>query len=332
MKREVVKKLPKVELHCHLDGSIPIDTLYKLAIKEGIEAKKMDKVFAPKKCIDLKDYLNCFDVVLEVLQSKENLTEAAYSVVKEVYKENVKYIEIRFAPLLHIRKGLSIKEVVLAVSEGIRKAQQEVDVKVNILICALRHHKAELNNNLLEEVYKLNIIAGFDFAGDEKNYSNSVIKETAIKVKEKNLKLTLHAGECGCAQSVVEAIHLGATRIGHGVAIKDDVEAMKYVVNSDVLLEICPTSNIQTDAIDTIEEYPFRIFMENGVKCCINTDNRTVSNTTLTDEYMLLNKYFGLTYEEMKKLNINAINFSFADEDVKENILENILEAYKEYM
>ncbi|CAM3190352.1 adenosine deaminase [Streptobacillus ratti] len=332
MKREVVKKLPKVELHCHLDGSIPIETLYKLAIKEGIEAKEMNKVFAPKKCTDLKSYLNCFDVVLEVLQTKENLAEAAYSVVKEVYKENVKYIEIRFAPLLHTRKGLSIKEVVLAVSEGIKKAQLEVDVKVNILICALRHHKTEANNRLLEEVEKLNIIAGFDFAGDEKNYSNSVIKETALKVKEKNLKLTLHSGECGCAQSVVEAIHLGATRIGHGVAIKDDTEIMKYIANSDVLLEICPTSNVQTDAVKSIEEYPFRILMENGVKCCVNTDNRTVSNTTLTDEYMLLNEYFGLTYEEMEKLNINAIKFSFADEEIKENVLENIIEAYKNYL
>ncbi|ACZ01669.1 adenosine deaminase [Streptobacillus moniliformis] len=331
MKREVVKRLPKVELHCHLDGSIPINTLYELAKREGIEEKRMDKVFAPQKCVNLKDYLNCFDVVLEVLQNKENLTEAAYSVVKEVFKENVRYIEIRFAPLLHTRKGLSIKEVVLAVSEGIKKAQLEVDVKVNILICALRHHKTELNNKLLDEIEKLDIVAGFDFAGDEKNYSNSVIKETALKVKEKKLKLTLHSGECGCAQNVVEAIYLGATRIGHGVAIQDDVDVMKFVVDSNVLLEICPTSNVQTDAVKSIEEYPFRTLMENGVKCCVNTDNRTVSNTTLTDEYMLLHKYFGLTYKEMESLNINAINFSFADEGIKKDVLENILDGYKEF-
>lgn len=328
--KEKIKILPKAELHCHLDGSISLATLKKLAIKENVPIETIDKVVAPKKCYDLKEYLESFDIVLPLLQTEENLTLASYDLVEQVGKENVCYIEIRFAPLLHQQKGLSIEQIIRAVTKGIFEAQKKYDVHVNLLISAMRHHTEQDNIALINSIKEINsdLVVGFDFAGDEKIGANEEIKDVTSLAIQSGLNLTLHSGECGCVQNVIEAVQLGATRIGHGVAIKDSEEAIDYCIENDVLLELCPTSNIQTNAIEDWADYPLRLFLDKGVKCSINTDNRTVSQTTLSQEYELLLEHCQLTFSEMKQLNVNAINASFATPLLKEQLLQRLNRDY----
>ncbi|MDR1567834.1 MAG: adenosine deaminase [Streptococcaceae bacterium] len=331
MNEKVIQALPKVELHCHLDGSVPFKTLKELAKKQGIAETELAKVFAPRKTANLKQYLESFDVALKLLQTQENLTIATEALIKAVNLENVRYIEIRFAPLLHQAEGLTIPQVIEAVALGVRMAQKKCQVSVNLLLCAMRHHTQTDNLKLLSEIKTINcpLITGFDFAGDEAEVNNQVIASVITQAIKNQLQLTLHSGECGCAQNVVEAIKLGAKRIGHGVAIKDNPNALALCVDSQTLLELCPTSNIQTNAIKDWAEYPLRKFLAAGVKCSINTDNRTVSNTNLTQEYLALFAHCQLTLKEMADLNINAINAAFTTSTVKAKLLEEIRQAYQ---
>ncbi|MFV0558817.1 MAG: adenosine deaminase [Enterococcus sp.] len=331
MMEQQVKDYPKIELHCHLDGSIRVATLKQMATKLGRPTKELDKVVAPEKCRDLNQYLESFSYVLPLLQNKENLQLAAYDVMSQAAEENVCYIEIRFAPLLHQENGLSVPEILEAVLAGIKQAQAEFDIVGNLLICGMRHHEESANLALVDQVVGVDEkIVGFDFAGDEAQFPNSAIASTVKKAKAAGLQITLHSGECGCAHNVVEAIQLGATRIGHGVAAKDDSAVMEFCREHDTLLEMCPTSNLQTNAIASWSEYPLRRFLDAGIKCCINTDNRTVSATNLTNEYQLLMEHCQLTLAEMQQLNQNAVDGSFASDEVKVRLSEKLLIGYSE--
>lgn len=326
MDRTVIHKLPKVELHCHLDGSVPMPLLMELAKEQGMPKETMESAIAPKDCEDLKDYLSCFDVILSVLQTEKNLERAAYAVIKEAHEENVKYLELRFGPLLHQDQGLTTKQTIQAVSRGVKKATDEFSIAVNILVCALRHFTEEENTQLFKDVRELadKRVAGIDVAGDEAHYPNECVRSSVTEAKHTGMQVTLHSGECGCSQSVLSAMHLGATRIGHGVAVKDDKEARLEVKENNVLLELCPTSNIQTHAVSGWQDYPLRQFLDEGIAVSINTDNRTVSNTTLTDEYMLIIDHCQVTYQEIKDLNLTAMAHSFADDKTKESIAREI--------
>ncbi|WP_171335488.1 adenosine deaminase [Enterococcus cecorum] len=333
MEKALLQRVPKVELHCHLDGSISMACLEKMAKKDGYPLENLAKVHAPKKCQNLQAYLDSFDAVLPLLQSEENLTMAAYDLVEQVSRENVRYLEIRFAPLLHTHQGLSVSQILDAVCLGIEQGMQDYEVEVNLIISAMRHHSNERNLDLVEKVCSMQQarVVGFDYAGDERDDLGERGEVVAL-AKNKQLQITLHAGECGCAHHVVEAIHLGATRIGHGVAIKDDLKALDLCVQKGTLLEICPTSNLQTNAVDTIENYPYPLFVEKKVKFCVNTDNRTVSNTSLINEYALLNQYFGFDLSMMQKTNIDAIQASFAHPTTKERICRELKQKYQELM
>lgn len=317
-----IEKMPKAELHCHFDGSIPIKTLYKLAVRNNIDPNIMDNVFAAKKCDNLNDYLNSFDSALTVLQTKEDLIDATYDLIESVSQENVKYIEIRLAPLLHIRGGLTVEEVINHVTEGVKKANQNFDIFVNLLICCMRNHKSVTNSKLISDTYKSNndLIVGFDFAGNEEDGANEFISDLTESIKGFGFQLTLHSGECGCAHNIAQAINLGATRIGHGVAIRDKTDLISLVQEKDVHFELCLTSNYQTNAITDYHDFPLRLFLDNNISCSINTDNRTVSNTTLTKEFKKVKKIFEITNEEIYKLSINAIEHSFAGLNVKQQV------------
>ena len=333
MEKDILQRVPKVELHCHLDGSISMACLEKMAKKDGYPLENLAKVRAPKKCQNLQAYLDSFDAVLPLLQSEENLTMAAYDLVEQVSAENVRYLEIRFAPLLHTHQGLNVAQIVDAVCRGIKQGIKDYAVEVNLIISAMRHHSNERNLDLVEKVCSMQQarVVGFDYAGDERDDLGERGEVVAL-AKNKQLQITLHAGECGCAHHVVEAIHLGATRIGHGVAIKDHPQILDICVQNGILLEICPTSNLQTNAIDTIENYPYPLFVEKKVKFCVNTDNRTVSNTSLTNEYAWLHEHFGFDLPMMQKTNMDAIQASFASEATKQRIQRELEYGYQEMM
>lgn len=332
MDRQTLEKLPKVELHCHLDGSVPMDVLMELAEEEGLPQEMMKKAIAPEDCEDLKDYLSSFEVILSVLQTEKSLEKAAYAVIKEANRENVKYLELRFGPLLHQAKGLTTTETIRAVRRGMKKATEEFPIVVNLLVCALRNHTEEENRELFREVYETssNLVAGIDVAGDEAHYPNECVSTSVSEAKMNGFHITIHSGECGCAHNVLTAMHMGATRIGHGVAVKDDPAAIEKVKANNVLLELCPTSNIQTRAVSGWEDYPLRQFLNEGLQVSISTDNRTVSNTTLTDEFMHCIEHCGVTCQEIEKMSKAAMTHSFANENIKTTILTEIEKQFRE--
>ncbi|WP_207696456.1 adenosine deaminase [Enterococcus sp. DIV0212c] len=335
MKRELVKSLPKIELHCHLDGSIRPETLQEIAEKQGISLpadndQLKEQLIAPKDCQSLADYLQRFDLVLTCLQTEEALKAAAFDVISQAAEENIHYIEVRFAPSLHTEKGLSLPKIVTAVLAGLEQGQQEFGVKSNALLCGMRHEELNEIEKIvhLAEEFKKSGIVGFDLAGNELDFPPYTFEETLGLVNQLNIPLTLHAGECGCGKNVADAVHLGAKRIGHGIALKDTPEYFSLLQEKGTLIEMCPTSNFQTKTVTHLADYPFRLFLDNGINICINTDNRTVSDTTLTDEFMKLHEWYGITYADMEQLNHNAVNGAFISESEKQILHERLTSGY----
>lgn len=333
MQQEIVHQLPKVELHCHLDGSVPMETLKKLAAKQPFDMALLDQVVAPAKCHDLEDYLKSFDITLQLMQTYDQLEESAFATAKAAAVENVRYLELRFAPMLHTEAGMTIPEIIAAVSKGTQRAMQQYDIRVNLLICGMRQYSNEDNMAMLSQVMQTeeSLVVGFDMAGPEPDKANDYIEPLTAFAQE-NLQMTLHSGECGCAHNVAQAIRLGAKRIGHGIAIQRDEQVQELCAETETVIELCPTSNIQTNAVESWEEYPLLDFINKGIKCCINTDNRTVSQTTLTREYMLLAEHLGINYATMKSLNLNGVTGAFTTPEVKAELSAIISEAYAPYI
>lgn len=324
---QFIKQMPKLELHCHLDGSVPLHTLKKLAIKEGIDPNIMDLIPVNHEVTSLNDYLQSFDYALSVLQSKNNLEEATYAIIKEVNKENVKYIELRFAPLLHLDQGAKVEDIVQGVVEGLQRGCKEFDVQVNLIIICMRHHDNEKNIELVKLINRLDIdksfIRAYDFAGNEEDSANDNIQSIISEMRD-DISLTIHSGECGCVHNVYQAVKLGAKRIGHGVAVKQAIENLELFKENNTHFEICPTSNIQTKAIEKIVDLPIKEFMEENISFSINTDNRTVSNTTLTDEFFKVQQVFNLSKNDLRKIILTAAEASFTDEIEQKQLLKKL--------
>lgn len=335
MKREIVKSLPKIELHCHLDGSVRPHILEQLALAQGTSltatgADLATKLIAPEECQSLLEYLERFDIVLPLLQEAPALELVAYDLIAQVAEENVTYIEVRFAPMLFVKGGLTISEIVEAILAGLKRGEVDFGVKSNALLCAMRHHSDERNQDVINSAKKHlgRGVAGFDLAGDEASYPTALFAELVSLGVSQQIPVTLHAGECGCPQNVAESIRLGATRIGHGIAIQKDPAVLQACLDNQTLVEMCPTSNFQTKAVLNLVDYPFKDFLDAGVKICINTDNRTVSNTTLTDEYMKLHQWYNIDYACMETLNHNAVTGAFITDQAKEDLHAHLTAAY----
>ena len=318
--------LPKIELHCHLDGSLRPETIIDIAKDENISIPYYDiknitkEVTAPEECKSLDEYLKRFEIPNLVMQSKQSLRRITYELLEDSAKENVKYIEVRFAPLLHITKGLSICEVIESVITGIKDAEEKFDIRGNIILCCMRFMSI---NKAFEVVkagkeYLSKDVVAVDLCGAEGQGFCSKFIEPIALAREYGYRVTIHAGETGIGKNVLEAVELlGAERIGHGVFIKDCVEAYDMVKEKKITLEMCLTSNIQTKAIDTFENHPFYNFYNDGIKVTINTDNRTVSGTNMTKECEILFKYFNITFEDYKQIYYNSVDAAFADFETK---------------
>ncbi|MGO1758406.1 adenosine deaminase [Mammaliicoccus vitulinus] len=318
-----VNNISKTELHCHLDGSVSIELIQQLAREQQVNIN-IEDIQVDQACESLDEYLKSFDTILKVLQTKGSLEKAVIDVAQQAHHDNIKYIEIRFAPLFHMDKGLNLKEILEAVNNGATKAESLYQIKVNMLVCGMRHHENKTNIDLFTEVNALKNetrhVVGFDFAGPEEAFPTSAIQEAIQYSNHSNSHLTLHAGECGCIHNIIEGIELGARRIGHGVAAISDDTALEYIKNRNVLLEICPTSNLQTKAIQTLAELNIRKLIEQDIPFNINTDNRTVSSTNLNTEYELLYNHNLMTIDEIKDINIKAIEHAFLSDNEKENL------------
>ena len=312
----------KVELHCHLDGSLNPISVQEMLAEQGIyyelEVLK-EKLAVRPDCTSLTEYLEKFDLPLMCLQNKKGIVRAAYEVVRDAAAENVKYIEVRFAPMLHTNKGLTCKEVIAYVVEGLQKGAEEFGVFASAIVCAMRHHSLEMNLEMLRVAKEFlgKGVCALDLAGDESAFPTELFRPLFKEAFEYGMPFTIHSGECGSVENVREAIELGAKRMGHGIALAKDKELQKVCAEKRIGIEMCPTSNVQTKAIDDLENYPLKEFMNQGIPVSIHTDNRTVSGTTLADEFELAKCELGLSDEELCQCTRNAIETAFASEEVK---------------
>ena len=307
--------IPKVELHCHLDGSVRLSTLAELSNSSLEEVKEL--AVANDKCLDLNDYLTKFSLPISVMQDEYSLERIAYELAEDLKNENVIYAEIRFAPLQHTTK-LNMYQVVESVLRGVKR----VDIKINLILCMMRNDSLNDNKKVVDlaKYFLDKGVCAVDLAGAEAIYKTSDFKELFDYAKENNIPFTIHAGEADGVDSIRSAISFGTKRIGHGIRIIEDPSLVEEVKEKGILLEVCPTSNIQTNVVDNIYSHPIRKLYSDGVKTTINTDNRTVSNTTLTKEYELL-KEVGFNESDFIKMNINAIEKAFITEEEKQELL-----------
>ncbi len=309
--------MKKIELHLHFDGSINVEYTNKLlgydATDELIDTTSRD----------LGEYLKKFELPIKLLQDLNNIEEYAYLLGKELERDEVIYAEVRFCPLFHVEK-YSIDEVVEAIRRGFKRVST---VKVNLIFCMMRHFSVQDNYKIimLTKRFLGNGVVGIDLAGDEAKYATEKFKELFDIIRKEGIPFTIHAGEARSYESVNNAIDFGAKRIGHGISSIQSDEVVNKLIRMGVTLEICPSSNIDTDVIKSIESHPIKQLVDNGVLVTINTDNRTVSNTNLNKEYELLRKTFGFSDEDFLKFNLNAINCAFIGEDEKRLLREEIL-------
>ena len=310
MNNEMLKK-PKVELHLHLDGSVPIHVLQELS---GLSYEEVFNQAVSINDLELTDYLKRFDFINKYLQTKENLELASLSLGQELEKENVVYAEVRFAPMLHTNGGLTPEEVVEAVKLGFSKCQ----VKVNLILCMLRGMDLSFNKKTLElaKKYLNNGVVAIDLAGDEKNYPFTSYQDLFDECKNYGIPVTIHAGEV--TKRDIKDIIPYTKRIGHGIKMYDDPELMNLVKSHNILLEVCPNSNLDTNNVDDYSHHPVKKLYQSGLKISVNTDNRTVSNISLTEEYNNLVNLLDFTLDDIVKMNLNAIDYAFITEDEKE--------------
>lgn len=321
---EKIKDIPKIELHLHLDGSISKELASKLS---GLsESELEEKMVASSKCENLSEYLTKFVFPISLMQTKENLYEVAKDLVNRLVKDKVIYAEIRFAPIFHTKEGLTLEEVVDAVLLGLNTND---NIKTNLILCMMRGLPQEDNLKIIElaEKYLNKGICALDLAGAEDKYPLEDYVDLFKIIKEKGISFTIHAGENGSASEVKKAINCGAKRIGHGIHAIDDEEVLTLIKEKNILLEICPTSNVQTNAIKTYQEHPIEKFCRLGIPVSINTDNMTVSNITLSSEYEKLAETFNFELSDFYNINRNAIKHAFLSDEEKRKLLELIDEV-----
>ena len=322
MTRDKLTVLPKVELHCHLDGSLS---------REFIERRLNRKVSQSElsvsdDCRSLNEYLEKFDLPGKCIMDEEGLSEAGYDVLKSMKQENVCYAEIRFAPLLSETEDVNCEKVIEALLAGLEKGKKDFGIEYGVITCAMRHHSEEENRRMIRTAreYLGYGVCAADLAGAEALYPMSEFMELFQETKKLGMPFTLHAGECGSVQNILDSVEAGAGRIGHGIAMRGHREVQKELQRKGIGIEMCPVSNLQTKAVESTKDYPMREFLDNGLKVTVNTDNRTVSNTTLTKELAFIQKTYGITDEESCLMMKNAVDVAFADDAVKERILKRL--------
>ncbi len=323
-------QLPKIELHLHLDCSLSYEVVKELDPSISKEVYH-NSFIAPKKCTDLADYITRAAKGFELMQTKEQLRLVTLDLFKQLKQDNVIYAEIRFAPLQHTLKGLLAEEVVAIVNETVEEGISKYGVQVGVILCTLRHFTEAQSLETVQLVHKFKgtHIVGFDIAADEAGFPIDNHIKAFRFAKEKQLNCTAHAGEAKGAASVWETLeYLHPTRIGHGVRSIEDPKLLAFIKEKNIHLEVCPTSNIQVDVFDTIEDHPAEALYKAGISMGINTDGRTVSNVSLSEEYSLLEQIFNWDMAYFKKCNLEAIQHSFASEEVKAKMKQQIERAY----
>ena len=317
LEKEFLNK-PKVDLHCHLDGSLVLQSMSEIL---GREVRK-EEIQVSDNCTSLAEYLQKFDIPISCIQTEAGLKKSAKDFLLGLQKDNIKYVETRFAPFFSCGEGLSYKQIMESVLDGLKEASEETGILYQVIACNMRHLDEETNIRMMRECREFlgEGLCAIDLAGDEKSMPNALFGNLFAEAKKLDYSYTIHAGECGSVQCIKDAVEMGAKRIGHGIAMMGNKEVQKLLASKRIGVEMCPISNYQTKALQPEQIYPVREFVKAGVLATINTDNRTVSNTSITKEIEFLNERFGVSEEELYQYQMNAVDVAFCDDAMKHEI------------
>jgi adenosine deaminase len=337
---EVIEKLPKTDLHVHLDGSLRLGTILELADRQRIELPSHDAdglraaMNLGQNCGSLVEYLKAFDVTLRVMQTEESLERIAYELAEDAARENVRYMEVRYAPMLHTRRGLKLTSVVEAVLSGLRAAQTDLRIESNVIICGIRNVSPESSLEMAEiaVAYKNRGVVGFDLAGAEYDHPAKHHKNAFQLVRDNNINVTIHAGEAYGPESIAQALHVcGAHRIGHGCRLRENGDLLHYVNDHRIPLECCPSSNVQTGAIRNLASHPLKLYYNLGLRVTVNTDNRLVTDTSVSKELWLCHTQMGLTLGDLKGIVLAGFKSAFLPFHVKQQYLRSVSDELKAF-
>lgn len=321
-----------IDLHAHLDGCITVDIAKKLAALQQItlpaatDEELLSLLSVPDTCENLNDFLKCFDLPLSLLQTEKALEEAVYLILSEMKKDGVIYAELRFAPQFHTQKGITQETAIQSALRGLKKSP----IPGNLILCCMRGDSNQKENLETLELAKKYLVkdggvVAIDLAGAEALFPTENYEELFAKAKEYQVPFTIHAGEAGDADDVKTAIHMGVARIGHGVRIAGNEEVIQLVKDTGVFLEMCPTSNRQTKAVEEMSAYPLKTFLEKGLKVTLNTDDPAIERTTLSREFQYMESLLNLTEEQKKQLLLNSVKAAFTSKDRKRKLKEQLL-------
>src|SRR5271165_5208718 len=330
----LLRRLPKVLLHEHLDGVLRPQTVIELARDEGYEDLPTHDPEALGEWFhlganqgSLAKYLEGFRHTIAVTQTEEALERVAYEQAEDLSRDGVVYFETRFAPIFHTGKGLTHQQVVSAVLKGMARGRQDFGIQSGLIICAMRNMNVSLEMAELAVDFRARGVVGFDLAGEEGGYPPKKHVDAFHYIQRENFNITIHAGEGYGKESIWQAIqYCGAHRIGHGTRLIDDIaiadgkavnlgDLAQYVLDKRIPLEICLISNVHTGATPSLAEHPFKILYQEKFRVTLNTDNRLMSDTSMTREFEAAADTFGLTLDDFEKITINAMKSAFLPYD-----------------
>lgn len=335
-----IRSLPKVLLHEHLDGGLRPSTVIELATELGYEGLPTKDSSDLAKWFhrgaqrgNLPEYLEGFIHTTSVMQTAEALERVAFEFIEDMYNDGVVYAEVRFAPVFHTERGLTQDEVVAAVVAGLERGEKTYAVEWGLIICAMRHMQNSLEAAELAIRNRHLGVVGFDLAGGEDGFPPKKHVEAFQAIERANFYITIHAGEAYGPESIWQALqYCGAHRLGHATRLRDDIKVhpdgtmelgglAQYILDRRIPLEMCLLSNLHTGASPTLEEHPFAMFFRRGFRVCLNTDDRLMSDTSMTQETTLATELFNLSLNELEKLSLNAMKSAFASYDKRIRII-----------
>jgi adenosine deaminase len=326
----VFESLPKADLHVHLDGSLRLATILDLAAESHVDlpAKDLagvhDAIGCGKNFGSLVEYLRGFAITLSVMQTESALERIAFELCEDAHRENVRYMEVRYSPMLHTRRGLKLTQVVEAVLHGLGRAAEKYSIKANLILCGIRNISTESSYEMAElaVAYKNRGVVGFDLAGAEQNYPAKKHRDAFQLVRDNNINCTIHAGEAYGPESIAQAIHIcGAHRIGHGCRLREDGDLLHYVNDHRIPLECCPSSNVQTGAVRDLHHHPLKLYFDLGLRVTVNTDNRLITDTTVSKELWLVHNKMRLPFADIKAIVLSGFKSSFLPFHEKQALL-----------
>ncbi len=335
--RDELLAWPKAELHCHLDGSIRLETMLEFAREQGkLDLLPSDSVDGLQDVLmqiedseSLEAFLAWFGYTIPLLQSPDALRRAAYELAEDNARENVRYLEVRYGPILHTEEGLSLEEVNEAVLDGLAAAEKDFGIRTGLIICGLRDRfeSASLQQAELAVAYADRGVVAFDLAGGEAGNPAKAHLSAFYHARNHLLGLTIHAGEAWGPDSIRQALlYNGAHRIGHGITLVEDAALMRYVVDRQIALEICPSSNVQTKVVPSLEQHPIRQIVEAGVPVTVNTDNRLFTRTSVTEELWRTHSECGVGAAHVREIALNGFRHAFLPWDEKQELLRSVID------